>query len=94
MIVRILGEGQWEVGDAAVSDLNDLDAEVERAVAADDQEELTAALSRLLDEVRSAGTALSDDDLRDSDLILPGADATVVDVRALLNPTGEGLIPG
>lgn len=94
MIVRILGEGQWQLEDSAVADLNDLDAEVERAVGADDQAELSAALNRLLDEVRSNGRQLSDDDLHDSDLILPGADATIEDVRSLLNPTGEGLIPG
>jgi hypothetical protein len=94
VIIRILGEGQWQVDDSAVADLNDLDAEVERSVATDDQDELTAALARLLDEVRSNGDPLSDDALRDSDLILPGADATLADVRSLLNPTGEGLIPG
>ena len=94
MIVRILGEGQWKVDDAAVGDLNELDAEVERAVASADQAELSAALVELLDEVRSNGTPLSDEDLQDSDLILPDSDATIEDVRALLNPSGEGLIPG
>jgi hypothetical protein len=94
VIVRILGEGQWQVTDADVSDLNELDVEVERAVGAGDQEELSAALQRLLGEVRTKGTQLPDDDLRDSDLIFPAADATIEDVRALLNPAGEGLIPG
>ena len=32
MIVRILGEGQLRVDDAAVSELNELDAKVEAAV--------------------------------------------------------------
>ncbi len=95
MIIRILGEGQWEVADSDVSDLNQLDAEVERAVVADDQAELSAALTKLLEEVRAKGSELPDEDLRDSDLILPAADATVEDVRSLLDPaTGEGLIPG
>ena len=94
MIVRILGEGQWNVTDADVSDLNELDAEVEKAVSAGDQAELSAALQRLLGEVRSKGSQVPDDELKDSDLILPAADATVEDVRALLNPAGEGLIPG
>jgi len=94
VIVRILGEGQWNVTDADVSDLNELDAEVEKAVSAGDQAELSAALQRLLGEVRSKGSQVPDDELKDSDLILPAADATVEDVRALLNPVGEGLIPG
>lgn len=94
MIVRILGEGQWKVDDAAVADLNELDAAVERAVASDDQAELSAALNTLLGEVRGKGVAVPDDALQDSDLILPAADSTVADVRALLNPSGSGLIPG
>ena len=94
MIVRILGEGQWQVDDAEVSDLNDLDAHVEHAVGTGDQAELSAALARLLDEVRTKGGVVPDEELRDSDLILPAADATVDEVRELLNSAGEGLIPG
>jgi len=94
MIVRILGEGQWEVDRAAIADLNALDDEVDRAVSSEDQAELTAALARLLAEVRARGTQVPDAELRDSDLILPGADSTVEDVRSLLNPSGEGLIHG
>jgi len=94
VIVRILGEGQWEVDDAAVGDLNDIDAAVDAAVAAAEQAELSAALIRLLTEVRAKGRRLPDDDLRDSALILPAADSTVEEVRGLLNPSGEGLIPG
>lgn len=94
MIVRILNEGQFEVDEGAVPDLNELDAAVEHAVSAGDAEELTNALHRLLEEVRAAGTPVPDDELRDSDLILPAADATLEDVQALLNETDQGLIPG
>jgi hypothetical protein len=47
----------------------------------------------LLSRVRSSGTVVPDDELRDSDLILPDADSTVQDVRALLTDSDEGLIP-
>jgi PspA-Associated protein len=95
VIIRILGEGQWQVHEDDVADLNELDGEVERAVGAGHQADLTAALSTLLGEVRVKGTQLPDDELHDSDLILPAADATVEDVRALLSSTGgEGLLPG
>jgi len=93
MIVRILNEGQWELDRAAVQALNPLDDAVEHAVSTDDQNELTAALFALLDRVRSTGSALSDDDLRDSELILPSADSTVSEVRELLDESDEGLIP-
>jgi len=93
MIVRILNEGQWELGDEAVRSLNSVDDELEKAVVANDQERLTATLGSLLDQVRDSGRVLPDDDLRDSDLILPAADSTVDEVRALLSESSEGLIP-
>ena len=55
--------------------------------------ELTAALAGCSAEVRGHGVA-SRRRVPDSDLILPAADSTVADVRALLNPKGAGLIPG
>ena len=93
MIVRILGEGQWRVQDGAVADLNRLDDAVEDAVATNDEAELADALRALLDEVRTVGTPVADDELSDSELILPAADSTLDDIRALLSSTDEGLIP-
>ena len=93
MIVRILGEGQWRVQDGAVADLNRLDDAVEDAVATNDEAELADALRALLDEVRTVGTPVADDELSDSELILPAADSTLDDIRALLSSSDEGLIP-
>jgi len=94
MIVRILNEGQWQVEDHLVEELNSLDDSVEQAVNADDQELLASALEGLLDKVRTAGTRVPDAELHDSDLILPAADSTLADVRSLLSESEEGLIPG
>lgn len=95
MIVRILTEGQWRLADGAVEQLNGLDDAVEQAVAAGDQEQLTTALHSLLEQVRGAGEALADDALEDSDLILPSGDATLAEVRELLDETDhQGLLPG
>jgi hypothetical protein len=94
MIVRILNEGQWQVGDHLLDELNSLDDSVEQAVKAGDQGQLTSALSDLLGKVRSEGSPLPDAELHDSDLILPAADSTVEDVQSLLSESEEGLIPG
>jgi hypothetical protein len=93
MIVRILSEGQWELSDDAVRTLNPLDDEVEKAVRTGDQAELAAALHALLEQVRSSGTPVPDDELLDSDLILPDVDATLEDVQELLSGSEEGLVP-
>ncbi|MGD9959728.1 PspA-associated protein PspAA [Nocardioides sp.] len=92
MIVRILGEGQYDVDDAALDQLNTLDSGVEAAVEAGDEPAFASALAALLDGVRSAGTALADEALDPSDLILPPADASIDEVRDLLSD--DGLIPG
>jgi hypothetical protein len=92
MIVRILGEGQLQVDDAVVAELQALDVELEAAVEGNDQDALAAALSALLAKARSQGTPLPPDSLEPSDVIIPHEGATVAEVRKLL--TDEGLIPG
>jgi len=94
MIIRILGEGQFRVDDATVAELNATDDTIEKAVAAGDQEALTAALSELHAQVLAGGEPVADDALEDSDLILPAADASVAEVRELLEESQEGLLPG
>jgi hypothetical protein len=92
MIVRILGEGQWQVDDGQLGALNELDSAVEKAVESGEEDVFVRSLTALLDAVRSGGTTLADDSLEDSDLILPPADATLEEVRELLSD--DGLIPG
>ncbi len=93
MIVRILNEGQWKLSDEAVRGLSDLDDQVESAVSAGSQEQLAEALHSLLEQIRSTGTPIPDDELLDSDLILPSADATLEEVQDLLSGSDEGLVP-
>jgi len=92
MIVRILGEGQLEVPDSAVDELNKLDVALEKAVERDDEAAFRPALEALLAKVREVGSATKPDELKPSELIIPQPDATMEEVRKLL--TDEGLIPG
>jgi len=92
MIVRILGEGQLQVDDSAATELNSLDAVLERAVNSGDEAAFRSALVALLDRVRALGTPLAAEVLEPSDSILPRADADLDEVRSML--TDEGYIPG
>ena len=92
MIIRIMGEGQFDVDDAAAGRLNDLDNKVEAAVEADDEAAFKPALVALLDAVRESGEPVGDAELVDSDLILPPSDASLQEVEEMLGD--EGLIPG
>jgi hypothetical protein len=92
MIVRILGEGQFNVDEAATAELNKLDTQLEAAVERNDETAFTAALHGLLDQVRALGAPLPSDVLEPSDLILPAPDSSMDEVRKLLSD--DGLIPG
>jgi len=92
MIVRIAGEGQYEVDDSALDGLNTLDSAIERALEAGDEQTFRSSLTSLLEEVRGAGTPVAEDEIVPSDLLLPHAEATLDEVRELLGE--EGLIPG
>jgi len=92
MIVRILGEGQYDLDDHALDALNGLDRQIESAIEAGDEEMFRTALQGLLAAVRASGTHHDVDSLDESDLILPPPDATLDEVRELLGD--DGLIPG
>lgn len=92
MIIRILGEGQYDVADDALDHLNKLDDAVESAVESGEEAAFTQALHALHEGVHTVGVAHALDSLDESDLILPPADASLEDVRHLLED--DGLIPG
>ena len=91
MIVRIMGEGQVDVGEGDLAALNSLDSELETAIDSGDEEKFRSALHALLEQVRSVGKTLPAEELAPSELILPPADATMDEVRAMLGDAG--LIP-
>lgn len=91
MIIRILGEGQYEIPQEAMDALNALDNSLTSAIDSDDEQAFRTGLTQLLAGIREKGSCLADDYLGPSDLVLPGADATVEEVKHLL--TDEGLIP-
>ena len=92
MIVRIMGEGQWKLPDDRLPDLNEVDEKLESAVSGNDEAGFRTAFAALLELVRGAGERVPDDDLHDSDVILPPADSTLVEMKELIS--GDGLIAG
>jgi hypothetical protein len=84
VIVRILGEGQYTVPDDHRSDLEKLDDAIAEAVDSGDENRFSKALAALATEVRSTGTAVADDAFTPSDLVVPFADATLAETKALL----------
>ncbi|MCU7825182.1 PspA-associated protein PspAA [Kitasatospora sp. DSM 101779] len=94
MIMRVMGEGQFQVGDSHLNRLNELDDDLLKAVESGDGERFKAALDALLGAVKEFGSPLPVESLEPSDLILPDAEATIDEVREMLRTEGDGLIPG
>jgi hypothetical protein len=92
VILRILGEGQRKMSDEAVHELNQLDDLLTEAVEKGDEGQFQTALANLVNKVRELGQPVPDDYIGPSELILPGPDATLEEVKELLSD--EGLIPG
>lgn len=96
MIVRILGEGQWELAPSWLPRLNELDATVGAAMEDSDQDALAEALTALRDHVWTHGKPVPDDAILDSDLILPDNTVTLDEMRRWLSGYAspeQGLIP-
>ena len=91
MIVRILGEGQFQVADDLAARLTALDAELDAAVEKTDDAAFHAALRAAIQLVRESGTTVPDDTFATADFILPFSDATLGEVRKLL---ADGTIGG
>jgi hypothetical protein len=92
VILRILHEGQLEVSDESMMELNELDDALIHAVEKGDEGSFHTALANLVNKVKEVGKPVADDHLGPSELILPGPDATLDEVRDML--ADDGLIPG
>jgi hypothetical protein len=84
VIVRILGEGRYDVPDAAMGEIDRRDAELAAALDADDEAAFGPALGALVDAVRSSGTLIPSDDLQPSTRVVPHPGSTLDEVRDLL----------
>jgi hypothetical protein len=91
VIVRILGEGQFQVSDEVAAKLTALDSKLDAAVGNSDEAAFHAALGAAVGLVRESGTSVPADTFITADYILPFSDATVDEVRKLL---ADGTIPG
>ena len=91
MIVRIATDGQYRLPDGDVERLNALDDDAQEAVDAGDEARFQRVLAQMVELVRSDGEPLDDDELVESEVIIPPPDSPIAEVGA--NFDGEGLIP-
>jgi hypothetical protein len=91
VIVRISGEGQFKLPDADAERLNELDNRAVAAVEQGDETGFKELWSQMLEIVASDGNALPEDELVESQVIMPPRDISFEEAKAEFN--GDGLIP-
>jgi len=88
MIVRILGEGQFEVAESDRPSLHELETTLDTTIEGDDEAAFTSALAALIAEVRRLGTPLPADSFTSSDRVIPFEDAGLDETKTLLSEPG------
>jgi hypothetical protein len=91
MIVRIAGEGQFRIPDEDGERLNELDNRAVSAVESGDETGFRELFDQMLELVSADGNELPDEELVESDVILPPRDISFDEACGEF--TGEGLIP-
>ena len=91
MIVRISTERQYRLPEDEAATLSDLDNEAVAAVESGDEDRFHEVFEQMLDLVRRAGSPLGEEEIEESEVILPPPDISFVEASAEF--TGEGLIP-
>jgi len=84
MIVRILGDGQYELPENMGSEFERLDNHLIAHVEDGDEEAFRRELAELIGIVQQ-GSEVPDDDFRPSDAVLPSPNASLADVQELLS---------
>jgi hypothetical protein len=91
VIVRISGEGQFKLPDGDADRLNELDNDAVAAVEAGDEDKFHELFEQMVALVENDGEAVNDDELVQSDVILPPRDVSFDEAAGEF--TGDGLIP-
>ncbi len=91
MIVRIASEGQFRLPDDIQTKLNELDNEAVTAVESGDEDRFRELFEQMLELVENGGEPLADDELVESQVIIPPRDLSFEEAKGEF--TGEGLIP-
>ena len=90
MIVRLMGEGQYEIDKKHVDEINKIDNTLVKIVNKGDEKSFKVEFKRLTETIKKYGTPLPDDILKPSEVIIPPSDISIEDAKKIFK--GEGLI--
>jgi len=91
MIVRLMGEGQYELDIKYVDEVNKIDNNIVKIVTKGNETDFKSEFKKLSDYVRNNGKKISDDVIKPSEIIIPPSDLTLDEAKKLF--AGDGLFP-
>jgi hypothetical protein len=91
VIIRVIGQGQYDVDDDVIGQLDKLDGRAMAALERGDEAELDRSLDEMAKLVRERGSELPENALTASEVVIPPSDLTLDETRRLFSE--EGLIP-
>lgn len=92
MIIRIAGEGQYELTGQALVELDGADDSLLDAIQHGSEAAFAQHLGRVLDIVRTKGRRLDHRELRESDVVLPPPDMSLHEAHRLLSEYPRDLV--
>ncbi len=90
MIVRLMGEEQYEFDEKHLDAINKIDNDIVKIVNGRDEVAFRAQFKKLIDYVRKNGKKIPYEIIKPSDIIIPPADITLEEANKIFR--GEGLI--
>jgi hypothetical protein len=91
MIVRLMGEGQYELDKRYVDEVNKIDNNIVKIVQKGDEKVFKDEFKKLSDYVRKNGKKISDEVIKPSEIIVPPSDLTLDEAKRIF--AGDGLFP-
>ncbi len=91
MIVRLMGEGQFELDKKQIDEINKIDNNIVKIVQKGDEKAFRTEIRILADYVRTKGKPIANDVLKPSELVIPPSDLTLEEAKRIFE--GDGLIP-
>jgi len=90
MIVRIMGEGQFQVSSSLLDELNVIDNRIVDYVSKENESDFNKELGKLIAAIKENGKPIDDAEIVESDLIVPPADLTLKEAAGIFK--GDGII--
>ncbi|WP_445474711.1 PspA-associated protein PspAA [Methanococcoides methylutens] len=90
MIIRIMGEGQYEVPGSLFDELNIIDNRIVDLVGKENEADYRTELLRLIHVIKSNGKQLDDASIVESNIIVPPEDLSLQEAKEIF--TGSGLL--